>query len=167
MSPFERLRPLSGDLADKGNVALKALEVSPELGCGALRTWLEKGVIRYLEDKHQLEAITGTSAIERSINRLLEHGVLPKHLHDQFHRIRIHGNDAAHGETIEPTKAHSNFRYAAAIGDWLLTYVPAERHVPPQRPPLVQTPRPSNSPASEFERLFYFRKYRAMGDSTW
>ncbi len=43
MSPFERLRHLSADLADKGNVAMKALEVSPELGCGALRTWLEKG----------------------------------------------------------------------------------------------------------------------------
>ncbi len=153
MSPFENLRPLSADLADKGNISVKALEVSPELGCGALRTWLEVGVIRYLEQRIKLPPLTGASAIEQSIDSLFDLGTISQQQRNQFHKIRMDGNAAAHGRTIEPSTAHSNFQHAAAIGDWLLAQ-PAQIEVAARGSP-------------DLERFFHFRKYRALGDTTW
>jgi hypothetical protein len=163
MSPFEKLRHLSADLADKGNTAVQALSVSPELACGALRTWLEAGVIQYLERANKLPTLIGAdNSLERRIDRLFDRSIISQQQRSQFHKIRMDGNAAAHGSAVDTTTVNSNFRYGGAIGDWLLQYEP-----PQSTPQPTQTAQPVPGAPSPFEQFFNFRKYRALGLTKW
>ena len=171
MSPFEKLRSLSAELADKGNTAFQALTLSPELASGALRTWLEVGAVQYLERVNQLPALFGTdNSLEARIDRLFDLAVISQQQKSQFHKIRLDGNAAAHGRAVDASAANSNFRYADAIADWLLEYDPQPKQRGPWEQPASQAPGvapPTPGAPSEFEQFFNFRKYRALGQSKW
>jgi hypothetical protein len=163
MSPFERLRPVSDELADRGTKAMEALKISPELGCAALRTWLEVGAVAHLESRYALPAFTGTdNELRTRIDRLADEGIIGKQQQGKFHKIRMEGNNAAHGKAVQLSTAHNCFRYAAAIGDWLLTESTA-----PQRAPSKKHPTPSKDLPDALEAFYCFRTHRAEGNSVW
>src|SRR5579864_7742243 len=95
---FEFLRPKWEDLATLGAFAEKYTQPDPSSATVKLRTFAEQ-VVLFIYHKHGLP-----KPYQCNLNDLLTNAsfnnAVPKVILSKLHSLRIHGNRAAHGESV-------------------------------------------------------------------
>lgn len=125
---FEFLRAISLDLAALGAFAEAYAHADPQSALVKLRALVERMTLA-IYDRLGL-AIGPQPNLNDLLNNQAFRDVVPRAVQYKFHALRIHGNKAAHGETVSQQTALSMLRESHDITRWFhLTYLggkPAE-----------------------------------------
>lgn len=115
---FEFLRSTWPELASLAGFAEQYTQTDPSSALTKLRNYAERSVeIVYRE--LGLPRPPMSKFMELLTNDSFE-AVTPKVVVDKLHAIRIHGNKAAHGDTVSPQNAKWLLKEAFDLGRWLL-----------------------------------------------
>jgi len=143
---FEYLRGIWPELASLAGFAEHYAQVDPQSALTKLRNFAERSVtIVYAQ--LSLPKPPMANFMELLSNNVFE-AVTPKVVIDKLHTLRIHGNQAAHGEKITGQNAQCLLKVAFDIGRWLfVTYANGDLHNLSD----YQAPKPVQSAKADYK----------------
>jgi type I restriction enzyme R subunit len=142
---FEFLRPTWEELATLGAFAEQYTVPDPSSATVKLRTFAEQ-IVQFIYHRHGLPKPYQNNLNDLLINASLAQAV-PKVIVSKLHSLRIHGNKAAHGESVLTSTALWLLQEAYELGRWLfLSYASGSKSDCPEFTP------PSPSTGTEAEK---------------
>lgn len=142
---FEFLRPTWEELATLGAFAEQYTLPDPPSATVKLRTFAEQ-VVQFIYHKHGLAKPYQNNLNDLLINASFTQAV-PRVIVSKLHSLRIHGNKAAHGESVLTSTALWLLQEAYELGHWLyLSYASGSKSDCPEFAP------PSASTSTEAEK---------------
>lgn len=132
---FEFLRPRWEDLATLGAFAEQYTLPDPSSATVKLRTFAEQ-IVYFIYHRHGLPKPYQSNLNDLLTNASFAHAV-PRVIVSKLHSLRIHGNKAAHGESVLATTATWLLQEAHELGRWLfMSYANGSKEdCPPFTPP--------------------------------
>lgn len=116
---FEFIRDKWPELASLGGFAEQYVAQDPTGGTVKLRAFAEQAV-RFIYDFHGLPTLFQANLFDLLTATAFELAV-PRVICSKFHELRLQGNKAAHGATINVATAHALLREAFDVARWLAT----------------------------------------------
>jgi type I restriction enzyme R subunit len=114
---FEFLRPSWEELATLGAFAEQYTLPDPPSATVKLRTFAEQ-LVQYIYHRHGIPRLYQNNLNDLLVNASFAHAV-PRVIVSKLHSLRIHGNKAAHGESILGSTALWLLQEAYELGRWL------------------------------------------------